>query len=718
MIRHFILAGTIAVVFLFAVSSATSENYAVGPEASSWEDPSQLVSPFWIDAPRLSSILATGIWPPAALESSWETPVDTNEREPELPSYPTSGDTDEAVQGIERSWIEAGSRYSDSMLLPPWTAIQSDGNEWTCWGRTYQISISQPLLAQITSQGQELFTRPMFLGIRAGERELEWVPGGSKLIEESPGRLVKVSEFTAGSTKLRLVTSLEFDGFLRLDMRIIGPARPLVLDSVFLDIAMRPEQAKYVLPEWSGEWFSKLPEGDTAGPFAYWLWLGGDDVGLTWCTETDQNWRNRNPNRRIEIIRRRESTILRLRLIDRPIRLDGPLDYTFMLQATPVKPLPPRWRSYQVGPIDYGADVKSDMTEWGRNIRLSNIDILKGYGCEVSMFVPEWSDSPQSRRPRDELGVEPAFGSLVSAAHSAGLKLIADPGDQSADDLPQRMKSLLDTFGIDGVYLTEFASPQLSSNELNSSRIPDSNHLPRTSLGILAARENMKRTRFLFQDGFIAASLPGGPFMPTLGFADVILVHEQGGSITPDAMRLMAYAPRWGLPSQWCLDDDQEHALTLAAINGCPFWVRRPEMLMDSNSAGAGRFYLMMDHMHRNGEDVDFVPYWDSGTLLTVSDPEVKCAVYHNSIPELALILPNYSEIAKKVIVQLNWQALGSSYQGYVVTDILTGAIGLMENSKIAVDIGPWQVKYIFLQKVPEGQTAWAPMPDYFFWKQ
>jgi len=254
------------------------------------------------------------------------------------PDSTVPGKSLESASDISGFPSEEGSTASTGASA--WADVHGEGNEWSCWGRTYQISVSQPLLAQITSQGQNLLSRPMFVGITAGGRELAWAHLGSKLVENAPGRRSMVSEFAAGSVRLRLITSLEYDGLLQFDMRIAGSNGHALLDSVFVDIPLKPENARYVLPEWPGAAEGELLGDDVSGPFTYWLWLGGENVGLIWCGESGQDWRNEDPGRQIEIIRRRESTILRLRLIDTPTRLDHPMEYRFLLQATPVKPAP------------------------------------------------------------------------------------------------------------------------------------------------------------------------------------------------------------------------------------------------------------------------------------------------------------------------------------------------------------------------------------------
>ena len=80
-----------------------------------------------------------------------------------------------------------------------------------------------------------------------------------------------------------------------------------------------------------------LPANGWAHAFKPFVWLGDEDRGLAWFCESDRGWYPADPNRAITIDRRKNETVLRCHLIDRPMPVKGPLEYTFGLQATPVK---------------------------------------------------------------------------------------------------------------------------------------------------------------------------------------------------------------------------------------------------------------------------------------------------------------------------------------------------------------------------------------------
>ncbi|MBO3803026.1 MAG: hypothetical protein JTT11_04000, partial [Candidatus Brockarchaeota archaeon] len=98
-------------------------------------------------------------------------------------------------------------------------------------------------------------------------------------------------------------------------------------------------------------------EGLISG-FLPFIWLGDEDLGLSWFSESDKNWFNAQTDRVTEIAREGGKVALRLHLVSSPIEMApggkktdgiqmfspergplGDLSYAFGLQATPVKPV-------------------------------------------------------------------------------------------------------------------------------------------------------------------------------------------------------------------------------------------------------------------------------------------------------------------------------------------------------------------------------------------
>jgi hypothetical protein len=82
------------------------------------------------------------------------------------------------------------------------------------------------------------------------------------------------------------------------------------------------------------------------GSFKPLYWLGNEDRGLCWFGESDRGWCLDDQKPAIEILRQSGQVILRLNLVNRPLLLKVPRKLAFGFQATPVKPLPARWRSW------------------------------------------------------------------------------------------------------------------------------------------------------------------------------------------------------------------------------------------------------------------------------------------------------------------------------------------------------------------------------------
>ena len=115
---------------------------------------------------------------------------------------------------------------------------------------------------------------------------------------------------------------------------------------------IKTEHAKY-LYHFPGRWGSAynagaLPQEGFESPFRPYIWLGDDDRGLAWFSESDQGFTPPQAKDVTSIRREGEQVTLRVRIIGQPVELTAPLRFTFGMQATPVKPLKPDVWDYRI----------------------------------------------------------------------------------------------------------------------------------------------------------------------------------------------------------------------------------------------------------------------------------------------------------------------------------------------------------------------------------
>jgi len=275
-------------------------------------------------------------------------------------------------------WWDSKIGISDKVLAP-WTPLKRDNLMISCWGRTYVFD-GMPVPSRIYSRGVKLLGQPVTLNASVNGKTVKWKSGAPKVTEETPARIVLKSTAKFGTITLNGSTTLEYDGFVRIDMSIKG-RKTDTMDKLVMDIPMDKKTAELffasttesylspIWPYWKGGKNGLVKDKIITGPFSPSVWLGNNMQGLWWFTEGAKNWANKDDQRVISIVPQGNNVILRVAFVDYPIPLNKTLDLTFGLQATPVKtPAKPKkiWR----GHLDYG-------TEQNVSIRSSNVGMLK-----------------------------------------------------------------------------------------------------------------------------------------------------------------------------------------------------------------------------------------------------------------------------------------------------------------------------------------------------
>ena len=144
---------------------------------------------------------------------------------------------------------------------------------------------------------------------------------------------------------------MEFDGYAIFDCTITAK-RDTTVNELILEIPLHSQHATLCFGSnvYEEKKNPRIPmsvlhmgavDGDLAFRFSPNVWLGDEEVGLTWQAESNEHWRYGDPQKAIEILPRGEITQFRANWITVPTQLKAgqTLKYKFALQATPVKPM-------------------------------------------------------------------------------------------------------------------------------------------------------------------------------------------------------------------------------------------------------------------------------------------------------------------------------------------------------------------------------------------
>ena len=274
----------------------------------------------------------------------------------------------------------------------PWTPVQCAPNQVSAWGRTYRWTPRSILPSSITSSGAELLRQPMTLELTLdGSRHR--VPLDSFTITQQHRTRVtfRASGTVAGITATADMW-LEFDGFLWVSLRLepaavrgsaLQGARPLssaspsitearVLATLPADQATLYQTHALALAGDIGR--EPIPFAWVSDPanniVNFYHWLGNEDRGLGFTYSTLQGWRPKSRDQFAAILPGPAGPTYVMNLIESaggtghqtcpsragqpaaaPEDRSGDLSYpptfpfTFALQATPIKPLPPDWHA-------------------------------------------------------------------------------------------------------------------------------------------------------------------------------------------------------------------------------------------------------------------------------------------------------------------------------------------------------------------------------------
>ena len=178
----------------------------------------------------------------------------------------------------------------------PWTPLRIEsGPTAVCWGRRYTFGHS-PLPQQIRVGTKELLSAPASLSVEAAHGELTWTDAPVRVLSQSPAKVVLEKSANAGPLSVQVQTTVEFDGFMWSTVTI-DPTRSVEVGKVRFELPIRSECVRFFHVD--GKWGEKLygpVEKRAAFPALaderHYYWLGDDDVGLCWLTDTFVQWQD------------------------------------------------------------------------------------------------------------------------------------------------------------------------------------------------------------------------------------------------------------------------------------------------------------------------------------------------------------------------------------------------------------------------------------------
>ncbi len=329
---------------------------------------------------------------------------------------------------IKPDWIDCSAGGLQG-VPEPWTAIQVQRSGETLQadlhGRSY-IFNGSIFPAQILSLRQELLREPMRLLGSSDNGQLTLRPGALQAELASDGTVLKLYQnWESDTLRCGVTASLEYDGYLRYRCELTAK-KSLPIKHLALSVPLQCQEycaASFVYPQNRAQSMSESYwdsiRGDLNFLFAPSIWLGGDEIGLTWQAESDQYWSNSDRQKAIQIRQIEEKTHFQANFIDRELQLkeDQHLIYEFAWQATPTKPMLQDAWSLRVMRCLYGAEFRMPDNTVNRTPELQ---YLRELGVR-RLYIATGDCWPWPMPVHPEYAQ--ALRRLNDSAHAAGLKV-------------------------------------------------------------------------------------------------------------------------------------------------------------------------------------------------------------------------------------------------------------------------------------------------------
>jgi len=656
-------------------------------------------------------------------------------------AYLKDGDRVVAQSSVDLTIPEKPEWWGNTLGLseqvpPPWTPVRVEGSSVLVWGREYKFPAG-PFPGQIITLGQPFLASPVTLEVVTEEGPAEWDGGEVEVVSrtDTKAKLRAVGE--GPRLKLTGEVEVEFDGLIRIDFTLF-PRGAVELKRLSLRVPVRDENALYMKGLGASGWYAAaLYEGAEGGPFDIqkrwffstdgwvwpdrfmnYVWVGGDEAGLSVSVDSDKNFYT---HRYVEVVRKAGAREVVYTFVDAPYRLEEPLAYTVALHATPVKPLPQdprRWHyGYQCGEeikiyLDLGAACSYGLTkgpawpEWTptgrdhlRKLRENGLRAFPDYYTNLStvempefqLFGKEWETLPSTRwawRNYTAVGVC-ARGSY-------------------ADFLIWGLNKLMDE-GIGGIYFDSGGTVPCV-NVLHGCGYVGREGAVKPTLSLFEARETYKRIYTLFKsrdpDSFIFHHAV--PISPLASFVDGATESEEWSpgnatidDLKPDLVRFgFAMYHQYGIPYSFY----PSLAVYGAPEQQIPFKDLLPVTLIHNvyPIAWGGTIldlkpvWKIMDEWRTSSR---WIPYWRNTHLVRSFHKDVKVSMYLKEAEKKILLL--VANVGKEPLageLRLHLAPLGWSEENLRVTRLDEAAEAGLQGSALSVSLPGRSVQFYCLE--------------------
>ena len=595
----------------------------------------------------------------------------------------------------------------------PYTPIKRTGNTLSVIGRDHVFGKTL-LPEQITSQNIPLFAVKPLLKAKINGKNVVFRNFNFQKVREHGEQTVMSFTAKEGGLSLSGTVTLEYDGFLWYSVKL-GKSSA-TLEELFLEIVMPETVAEF----YNAHFFSrenyvgKLGQALSLKQIPS-VWLGNMEVGLTFVVESFQYWRNADEKSAFRIQRNGKNVLWQIRFVDKPVKLTGKnFVFEFGIEANPVKPTPPQFRSWRV----WFFDPFNIAHPWTIDQK------IKKYPGSGGFFTPEHTSMEAFRgevkRFRDKgaelsLYLNPFLVSPEATEYKIFRKEWRNPynvypqcpASSFTDYIIWQVDDHIKRGGLQCVYVDSLGAYNCA-NPLHGCGYIDENGAQKLTFPIRAMRNYMKRLYTLLHaqgrdqmKNYLWAHMSARTSAPINAFVDFQcsgeeleteliansnylehysmdayqIYYMQSSGVVP---MLLPNLGRTGPKEHRTNLDYNDQVLALVLLHDSLIWNLWVDM------SYVNRLYKQLDAFGWKDQSLKFHSY-RTQKFVTTSSPDIYISVYTIGKRALAVVV-NKKKTAQIINLSVDYQKLGIS-ENAVLKDFRTGK-KLSEN-----ELNNWKIK-------------------------
>lgn len=452
----------------------------------------------------------------------------------------------------------------------------------------------------------------------------------------------------------------------------------------------------------------ETPDGETVLPFKPYFWTGWEYGGLGICCESDKGFELDDASKCITVTRNAEYTNIHIALLDHiPEDWNGrcdewgdtvkPLMYSFGIQATPVKAFPKdnleNFRAFHLYDVP-----KFPIFEKVRGTGETLLEKIASHGVNWIILHEDWTVIQNYGLPESEA----KFIDFVNDCHSLGIKVMVYFGYEVStlypgfndcceqylnknlkgnfvggwqrppmqrdftvcyngnysDVMIERVKHVMDNYGVDGIYTDGTYIPWECANESHGCGYRDKNGDLHYAYPIYAVREHVKKLYNAVHErgGIVDTHQSSCCLMATLAFADSYfdgeniqeMLEEDMASLKLDTFRAEFMGENMGLSCNFISYTNEGFTMrTISAITLLHNVYPRARIYEDL--AFMKEIWSIYDDF--GVKNAVWYPYWEQNEIKS---PDNVYVSYYESNDELLLLITSLNKDIDAVKLELN----------------------------------------------------------------